>query len=179
MRYLVIHLLLGTNKKDNYKNNISDWWTYGGKGPSSVVSEKAKWLQPLQGQFGIYYYSKLLFSSLAYKLLMQTASVPDFISYFCVCFLLDGDICVSHLSLVAWRWLLSSGIASQLQVTHIQSSSLSSLHLWKFWNDMQVQVTIMWSCWLSHVTRPTSRSLASTLVLLPVVPSKAVNHTHL
>lgn len=138
-----------------------------------------KLAQPLKGQFGIYYYyySTFLFSSLAYYLLVQTASVPDSISYFCVCFLLDGDTC-SHLSLVAWPWLLSSVVPSQLQVILIWNLSLPSLHLWEFCNNMQIQVTIMLSYWLSHVTRPTFGLLACTLVLLPIVPSAAVNHTH-
>lgn len=65
--------------------------------------------------------SQISVASLTYNLLMQTASIPAFISYFCVCFLLDGDSCASHLSLVAWPWLLNSVIPPQLQVILIQN----------------------------------------------------------
>lgn len=95
MRYLVIHLLLGApwlvifpvgehmEGKDSHPLLVS--MQIG----SAFV--RAIWHTLL---------SQISIAALAYNL-EQTASVPDFISYFCVCFLLDGDIWASHLSPVA------------------------------------------------------------------------------
>lgn len=55
--------------------------------------------------------------------------------------------------------------------------SLPSWYLLEFWNNMQVQVNIMLSCWLALAMRSTFLLLASILVLLSVAPSAAVNHT--
>lgn len=68
-------------------------------------------------------------------------SHSDF-SYFCVCFLLDGGICDSHLKLVAWPWLLSSVVPSQLQLILMPHFGLHCLvYLCDLLNNMQVQVT--------------------------------------
>lgn len=115
--------------------------------------------------------SQISVASVVYNL-GQTASAPDFISYFCVCFLLDGDIWAPT---SAWWPDLDSWVSWFLHNCKSFSCKIGVDLVCTFESFGTIRKFKSPLCCL--VMRPTFESLASTLVLLSVASFAATCHT--